>query len=441
MPVVPMLWQGDRGQTARPLRLNTLSGLRWLAIGGQVVAIAVAYSGLGLDISLPICLTCVGASIALNLALRWRYPLTQRLDDVAATTLLAYDILQLACLLYFTGGVANPFSVLFLAPVTIAATSLSIRHTAGLVGLTLIAATALALSGAPQPWIGGTTLQLPKPYILGLWTALTVSTVFVAIYAFRVAREARQLADALAATELVLARAQHLSQLDGLAAAAAHELGTPLATVALVVHEMAAEPPPNDHFADDLKLLDESVARCRTILSKLGTPSALAPEHMEISNPGELVELAAAPHRLLGAEITVQADGPDPAPRCPRNAGVLYGLGNLIENAVSFAKAKVEIRASWTKTMVRIVIVDDGPGFPTHILSRLGEPYLSEREGAKRNEQAGGGLGLGLFIANALLERSGARIELSNGWEPGQGAIVAVVWPRAIYEHGRREAE
>jgi two-component system sensor histidine kinase RegB len=383
----------------------------------------------------------VGASIALNLALRWRYPLAQRLDDAAATTLLAYDILQLACLLYFTGGISNPFSVLFLAPVTIAATSLSLRHTIGLVGFALVSATALAFSGAPQSWIGGAILQFPKPYIFGLWTGLAVSMVFVAIYAFRVAREARQLADALAATELVLARAQHLSQLDGLAAAAAHELGTPLATVALVVHEMAAEPPPNDHFDDDLKLLDESVARCRTILSKLGPPSTLAPEHMEISNPDELIELAAAPHRLLDVAIAVEADGPGPAPHCPRNAGVLYGLGALIENAVSFAKAEVRIRASWTKTLVRIVIADDGPGFPPHVLARLGEPYLSARTAVKRGEQTGGGLGLGLFIASALLERSGARLELSNETGPGEGAMVAIVWPRAIYEHGRRDVE
>ena len=436
-----MLRQGDRGQRVRRLRLDTLSGLRWLAVGGQVVAIAVAYSGLRLDISLPACLACVGASIALNLALRWRYPLAQRLDDAAATTLLAYDILQLACLLHFTGGIANPFSILFLAPVTIAATSLSLRHTVGLVGLALVAATALALSGAPAPWVGGATLELPRPYILGLWTALVVSAIFLAIYAFRVAREARQLADALAATELVLARAQHLSQLDGLASAAAHELGTPLATVALVVHEMAAEPPPNDHFQDDLKLLDESVARCRTILGRLGTPSALAPEHMEISNPSELIELAAAPHRLLDVAITVEAEGPDPAPHCPRAAGVLYGLGNLIENAVGFAKAEVKIRAIWTRATMTIVIADDGPGFPPDILARVGEPYLSARTAAKRSEHAGGGLGLGLFIANALLERSGARLELYNGRGPRAGAIVAVVWPRAIYEHGRRDAE
>ncbi len=429
--------EGLSGQ-ARRLRLNTLIGLRWLAVAGQAVAILIGAYGFGLQFPILACFGLVAGSAILNLALRWRFPVSTQLTERGATILLAYDVVQLAGLLYLTGGDANPFAILFLAPVTIAATSLSLRRALGLLALALVCATLLARWSLPLPWIDGHSLPLPSIYVLGLWSALGVSAAFVTLYAYRVAAEARQTASALIATELVLARAQHLSQIDGLAAAAAHALGTPLATVALIVREMAAHPPPSESFGDDLRLLEQSVDRCRSILGKLSAPSELTDEEMEISSPVELVEIAAAPHRLLGVSITVEGEGPEPAPTCRRNPGLLYGLGNLIENAVSFAEKAVVIRASWTKSTVRIVIADDGRGFPPNILARIGEPYLSQREGAVRNEMAGGGLGLGLFIASSFIERSRATLRLANAAPPAGGAIATVQWSRAAYEQGRR---
>ena len=293
----------------------------------------------------------------------------------------------------------------------------------------------------PLPWIGGESLVLPPLYVLASWAALAISAAFVALYAYRVAQEARQTASALTAAELVLARAQHLSQIDGLAAAAAHELGTPLATVALVARELAAHPPPSEGFADDLQLLEQSVDQCRSILGKLSSPPGLSGQPMDLSSPVELAEIAAAPHRLLGVTIAVEGEGPEPAPKCPRNPGVLYGLGNLVENAVSFAEKEVVIRASWSKSTVRIVIGDDGRGFPPNILARAGEPYLSQRDAARRSDGAGGGLGLGLFIARSLLERSGATLELANAAAPASGAVATVEWPRSSYERGRRAGD
>ncbi len=331
--------EGERfDRQARSLRLNTLIGLRWLAVAGQTAAILFAAFALGLKFPVLACLALVAASAALNLALRSRFPIGLQLSERGATGLLAYDILQLAGLLFLTGGVANPFVILFLAPVTIAATSLSLRNALALLGLALVCATALPRASLPLPWIGGESLVLPPLYVLARWVALAVSAAFVSLYAYRVAQEARQTASALTAAELVLARAQHLSQIDGLAAAAAHELGTPLATVALVVREMAAHPPQAEEFADDLRLLEQSVDQCRSILGKLSSPSELSGQPMDLSSPVELAEIAAAPHRLLGVTIAVEGEGSEPAPKSPRNAGVLYGLGNLIENAVSFAE-------------------------------------------------------------------------------------------------------
>jgi two-component system, sensor histidine kinase RegB len=190
-----------------------------------------------------------------------------------------------------------------------------------------------------------------------------------------------------------------------------------------------------------LQLLEQSVDKCRSILGELSNPSELSDQPMDLSSPVELAEIAAAPQRLPGVTIAVQGEGPEPAPRCQRNPSVLYGLGNLVENAVSFAEKEVVIRASWNKSTVRIVIGDDGRGFPPNILARAGEPYLSQRDAARRSQGAGGGLGLGLFIARSLLERSGARLELANAAAPASGGVATVEWPRSSYERGRRAGD
>jgi two-component system sensor histidine kinase RegB len=436
---IAVLAPEERGlvRQARRLRLNTLIGLRWLAVGGQTLAILVGYFGIGLKFPIAACLAVVAASAMLNLILRWRFPVSKRLSERTATLLLAYDVLQLAALLFLTGGIANPFAILFLAPVTIAATSLALRQTLALLGLALICASVLARWSLPIAWSGGETLSLPRVYVVGLWTALIVSAAFVAFYAHRVAAEAGQTASALAATELVLARAQHLSQLDGLAAAAAHELSTPLATIALIVREMAAHPAPDEAASDDLQLVEQSVDRCRSILSKLSAPRELSSQALEFSSPIELLETAAAPHRLMGVSITVEGQGPDPAPRCPYNPGVLSALGNLIENAVGFAENAVVIRATWTHSTVAIEIADDGDGFPPNVLSRIGEPYLSQGERLRRDQGGGGRQGLGLFIAAVFIKRSGGALDFANAKPPAKGAIVAVHWPRPVYERGQ----
>lgn len=427
------------GREARRLRLNTLVGLRWLAVAGQSTAIVAGVFGFGLKFPVLACLALVAASAALNIALRWRFPVSAQLSERAAAILLGYDILQLSGLLFLTGGIANPFSILLLAPVTIAATSLSLRDALGLLVLAFVCATALLRSSLPLPWIGGENLNLPPLYIVAGWVALGVCAAFVTLYAYRVAAEARQTASALAAAELVLARAQHLSQIDGLAAAAAHELGTPLATVALVVREMASQSNADEAFKEDLNLLEQSVERCRSILGKLSAPSGLSGQQMDISSPVELAEIAASSHRLYGVDISVEGEGQDPPPKCQRSPGILYGLGNLIENAVSFAEKAVVIRTNWTKSTVTITIADDGRGFSPNVLARIGQPYLSERDRARRKQETGGGLGLGLFIARSLLERSRASLQFGNADPPKKGAIVTIRWPRAAYEGRRAE--
>ena len=426
---------------ARHLRLDTFVRLRWLAITGQSAAVVGAQFWLGLALPFGWCFLVIAASSWLNLALRIRFPASYRLSDDSAALLLAFDIIQLAALLFLTGGLQNPFSLLFLAPVLISATALPPERTLALGLLAIGLATILALVHRPLPWFADGRIELPFLYISGVWTAILLGTAFTGVYAWRVAEETRQLAQALAATELVLAREQHLSQLDGLAAAAAHELGTPLGTIMVVTKELLRQlgPTASPAVADDLNLLREQVDRCRGILQKLTSLDSDESGFLATVTFSHLVEELAAPQRALGIQLAVSSRGDGPEPVCRRNPGVMFGLANIVDNAVDFADSRVVIEARWTLDRVSLEIRDDGPGFSSEVLLRAGEPYVTTRSPDRpvQSDTVGAGLGLGLFIAKTLIERSGAQITLSNASAPGTtGAVVRVSWARHIFERG-----
>ena len=428
----------------RSVRLDTLVRLRWLAIAGQTAAVLAVTFWFGFPLPTGWCLALIALSAWVNLILRLRYPPSRRFSARSTAMLLSYDILQLAGLLYLTGGLSNPFAFLLIAPVMISATVLPPRMTLALGALVAVVASLLVVAHEPLPWRPDETLRLPFLYVAGAWIALVSSLVFMSVYAFRVAEEARQLAEALTATELVLAREQHLNALDGLAAAAAHELGTPLATIALVTRELEREMKPDDPHAEDIHLLSTQSQRCREILRKLtslGNDPDSPLDRMPVSH---LLEEIASPHRDFGVEIRLEpraSQGDEPV--MSRNPAILYGLGNLVENAVDFANEAVEIQASWTDQSVTVTVSDDGPGFGVEIIERLGEPYVTTRgapapaEG--RDAAEAGGLGLGFFIAKTLLERTGARLSLANRPAPARGAVVSVVWPRQAIDVSRYE--
>ena len=427
---------------ARHLRLDTFVRLRWLAITGQSAAVVGAQFGLGLALPFGWCFLVIAASSWLNLGLRIRFPASYRLSDDSAALLLAFDIVQLAALLFLTGGLQNPFSLLFLAPVLISATALPPERTLALGLLAVGLATLLALLHRPLPWFADGRLELPFLYVSGVWTAILLGTAFTGVYAWRVAEETRQLAQALAATELVLAREQHLSQLDGLAAAAAHELGTPLGTIMLVTKELLRQlgPTAPPAVADDLNLLREQVDRCRGILSKLTSLDGDGPGFLETVSFSHLVEELVAPQRAMGIALAVSSQGEGPEPACRRNAGVMFGLANILDNGVDFAESKVIVEARWTLDRVWLEIRDDGPGFSAEVLLRAGEPYVTTRSRDERgqgSDTVGAGLGLGLFIAKTLIERSGAQLHLSNRTGTNSpGAVVRITWPRSAFERG-----
>jgi two-component system sensor histidine kinase RegB len=276
-----------------------------------------------------------------------------------------------------------------------------------------------------------------------MWTALISGVFFSAIYARRIAEEARQMSSALTATELILAREQRLSALDGLAAAAAHELGTPLATIALVAKELKREIKDNPHLTEDIDLLISQSARCREILSRLANRDAQSDEMFAQVTLSAMIEDIVEPLRGTGVDILVDAEPIEDGksreldePVFQRNPAITYGLGNLVENAIDFASSKVEIEARWSASEVVVIVRDDGPGFAQEIFDRLGDPFVTTRQGygvteAPSKARAHGGMGLGFFIAKTLLERSGATVTLANRVAPDHGAIVKISWPRS----------
>ncbi|MFT3733060.1 MAG: ActS/PrrB/RegB family redox-sensitive histidine kinase [Hyphomicrobium sp.] len=439
---LPLL-KGIVNERESQLRLITSVRLRWAAVLGQLAAIAVVTLIYGFPLNIGGCLVLIAMSAWLNVFLSIRFPARHRLSIPFAFALLMYDVLQLAGLLYLTGGIQNPFAVLLVAPITVASATLPPRYTIFLGCMVIVAGTLLIGHHYPLPWHQdqGRGFELPRDYQIGALFALISSMAFMAFFTWRLNKESRQMSAALAATDMVLASEQRLHALDGLAAAAAHELGTPLSTIVLVSKELEYELGKNSPYQEDLQLLHSQARRCREILQKLTRkPDEQDPMHASLTIV-ELLEEATAAHRSSGKRIIISAN-PLPGlddevriePVAHRRPGVIYGLGNLIENAVSFAKSEVQVSARWNGSHVFFTITDDGPGFAPEMMDSIGEPYVTSRRYEDKGDSGHSGLGLGLFIAKTLLERSGATVSFSNLSPPRHGANVQISWPRTAFE-------
>lgn len=421
------------------VRLRTLIFLRWAAIIGQIGAIFAAWLLYDIAIDVPLCLLTVGAAVAANLVAIFLFPENKRLTEAESLATLMFDVTQLALLLGLTGGLENPFALLIIVPVTIAATALQTRSTIFVGMVTIVMITMVALFAPPLVFSDGAILAVPSLFRFGFWLSIVIGVVFLGVYTHRVATENHSMAEALVATQLALAREQKLTDLGGVVAAAAHELGTPLATIKLVSTELADELENVEHREDAL-LIREQADRCRDILQSMGR-AGKDDLHLRSAPLLAVLKEAAEPHLERGKTVYFEClpglGGAERQPTIYRYPELVHALRNLVQNAVDFAETSVWIDASWAESQLTVRVCDDGPGYPADVMGRIGDPFLA----AKRSEVARpgyDGMGLGLFIAKTLLERTGARLAFSNGGDPflnasegakRSGAIVEVTWP------------
>ncbi|RLL72421.1 sensor histidine kinase RegB [Paenirhodobacter hankyongi] len=425
------------------VRLRTLIFLRWTAIAGQLGALLVALYWFDIALDLPLCLATIGAAVAANLVAIRLFPESRRLSQAEVTATLLFDTAQLALLLALTGGLNNPFALLILVPATIAATALELRPTLLLGTATIAMISCVALFNLPLTTKDGIELAMPPVIEFGTWVAIVVGVIFLGGYAHRIAGEIHSMGDALLATQLALAREQKLTDLGGVVAAAAHELGTPLATIKLVSSELADELDDRPELYEDALLIREQADRCRDILRSMGR-AGKDDLHLRSAPLLAVLREAAEPHLDRGKEIRFEAapapGGSDRQPTIYRYPELIHALRNLVQNAVDFAQSTVWVDAEWTGQQITVRITDDGRGYAPGVIGRIGDPFLHSRPTERGTRPEYEGMGLGLFIAKTLLERTGARLRFANGLEPAgedgaaprrSGAVVEVRWPAA----------
>lgn len=428
------------------VRLRTLVLIRWMAIAGQLTAILIAWRSYGIELHLVESLAAVGAAIAFNLFSIYAFPQTKRLSEGEALAALLFDTLQLSLLLFLTGGLNNPFALLMLAPATIAATALQTRATAFIGLVTIALVTLIARFNLPLR-AGGDAITVPWIFGFGFWLAIVTGVIFLGVYARRVASEMQSMSRALLATQMALAREQKLTDLGGVIAAAAHELGTPLATIKLVSAEMMDDLSALPDLKADAALIREQADRCRDILRSMGR-AGKDDLHMRNAPLSAVVHEAAEPHTARGKTLIYSPAEGSPAlrdqPTILRRPEIIHGLRNLVQNAVDFSAARVWVDLEWSDGQITVRIADDGIGFPAHLIGWIGDPFIKlRRDGERDSRPAYDGMGLGLFIAKTLLERTGASLSFSNGADPflaederpeRSGAVAEVRWRRELIE-------
>ena len=418
-----------RGETGI-VQTRTLVLIRWVAVAGQAGTVLAVHFGFGYRLPIEAAMAAVAVSAAVNLYASLHNRAGAGLPEPQAFAFLAFDTLQLALLLFLTGGLQNPFALLLLAPVTVAASVLSRASCIKLVVLAAAAASVLSVWHMPLPW-DGPPPTMPPDLVLGIWCATIVAIAFLAVYVGQVAIERRRMTDAVSAAQEALAREQRVADLGTLAAAAAHELGTPLATITVIASELAREVPADSPLAEDARLLKSQAERCKAILEELSRrPDARGVSYLRMPLTA-LIDSMADPHRRDSVDLAIRGRARDGThePALERRPELVNGLGNLLSNALQFARSRVAASIVWDAERVAVTISDDGPGFSAAVLGRLGEPYLSTRRGSD------GHMGLGIFIARTLLERMGAEVTFLN--RPEGGAEVEVLWPRVILEPGK----
>lgn len=422
------------------IRLRTIIWLRWAAVFGQLAALFVAERYYNLRLEVGLFYLVIGASVLANLIAMFVFPENRRLSERENFFMVLFDLLQLGALLVLAGGLNNPFSVLIVGPVAVSAAVLSTKSTITLGLITVLIASGLTQSYYPLRTDQGYILRIPEIFVFGTWAAVIIAVTFLGVYVRRIALDANAMSEAFQAAQLALSREQKLTDLGGVVAAAAHELGTPLATIKLTSAELLDEFPEGSDLREDMQLIVEQTDRCRDILRSMGR-AGKDDIYMRQAPVTAVVQDAASPHTDRGREIHFLEDSADGTvqPEIYRKPEIIHGLRNLVQNAVDFSRANVWIETIWSADHITVRIQDDGGGFPPGMIGRIGDPFMRRRTNSQERARktAYEGMGLGLFIAKTLLERSGAELNFANGPDRSQksragpqrsGALVIVRW-------------
>ena len=405
-----------RGSPPATNDARLILNIRWLALTGQLFALLFTFLVLEIQIPIGPSLFVIGLSVAMNV---WQTRLTMILKKTRNQSFpaLIFDVAQLSALLYFTGGLLNPFAVLLLSPVVVSATLLRRRETLKLIGLVASCVTFLMFFNHPLP-VDALRDANPDLYLIGLWMALILSATFIGIYTWWIASRARRLDEALSEARLALAAEQQAAALGTLATAAAHRLGSPLNTITVIAHELAQDVAKDDPLYDDVMLLRAEIERCRVILGELDDYQSAESLDLETPLPlssliEEILESRLEDTASASFNIVFDERSAVPMPLVRRGPELMHALEDLLSNARDFAKTQVTVMIRCTVDEVTVTISDDGPGFPSGVLARVGAPWNTSRrgEGAHR--------GLGIFIASTLIETLGGSILYGNAISGG----------------------
>ena len=405
------------------LQKKTVVILRWIALIGQLLTIYIVHFFLDLNLPIILCSITIFCGGLTNIFIQFSFKKNQ-LSNIESTILLFYDVIQLAVLIYLTGGVTNPFVIFLVVPAIVSSTLLNLTSTFFLSFITIIALLLLTFNYFPLPSQGNIHFHVPDYYLYSIPTALIIVLVFLNYFGFRFGHEARKRSEALNRLESVLAKEQELDSIGHQAAAAAHSLGTPLSTITVIAKELKKEVSKNPKYADDIEIILTEVKRCGNILKKLSKREIVDDVYVSnIALEDLLFEIKNSFEESSKKNIELYLNKKNKKTPIKRSPELTYGIRNFVGNAVKFSKNKVSINLINEKDEIKIKIVDDGPGFPDDVFKIIGEPYISSKS---KKFKTKAGLGLGTFIGKTLLERKKANIEFTNT-ENG-GATVEITW-------------
>ena len=403
---------------------KTLVNFRWIAIIGQLIAINFVYFVLELD--LPIIETHIVILIGLitNIVLQFKIR-TNQLRDFNSALFLIYDLLQLSTLLYLTGGIFNPFSLLIIIPTIVSSTFLSMGTTIILGTFTIVLLFLLKEFHKILPGLDIYNFNFPEYYLAGVLVSIIIGLVFLSYFGIRFSGETKKRSEALDKLQQVMAKEYELDSLDGQAAAAAHSLGTPLATISVVAKELKKEIGDKSKYSKDLDLLISQSKRCSNILKKISKKEISDDQFINLIKAESLLEeIIISFEETSDKKITLLENGDKNKINIKRSPEIVFGLRNFIGNAIKFADREVRIKLISNKQNLVLIINDDGPGFAEDIIKLIGEPYLKSRSKQVYDKA---GLGLGIFLGKTLLERKKAQLTFFNK-EDLKGATIKIVW-------------